>query len=543
MGKEGEFQEESHGGLTEQDLPEMLDRKESCGESDCTNNRNEAESAWIGLMSAVPKAGQNIQPLASQGVATPPQAELDEIVRHVRPDSPELYALDVISEAWESQVHTKLKAVPGEIQNKMKDLASGWSGGDFDRFQEICEETFTMHNEILDEIKEAQELLANKQKTLLALQGGESGGEVPFPPPQFWMHSKLFGANKTIHIRPAFHDGHCQTEKCNKIEKAMEAAGLNTQTVEEVEDYRQTREDVYYERYTGDKEPPPNKDPFTKAHAREMAQADADDLATEKAREGLDDYENRSQTIIDDIVERREMATDEISGISFKSERKKPPIELNPEDMDLNGMTPGSPGGMGTPPTSPMEGLQSSGPQTTLSAPPPPDAPTTESALNAGTSSDGAGGDVSSSGGNSSWTMPADPDDEEAASGGLLSGGVGGGAGMAGGAGSAPAAPGIGGAGAGAGAGAAAGAGGGLFGPGAGAGAGAGAGGAGRGGGGMGSGMGRGAGAGRMGGGGMMGGGGRGPGDTDDEDKEDGNWLVEDDDVWGLRNPEFEQFK
>ena len=542
MGKEGEFQEESHGGLTEQDLPEMLDRKDGCGESECTNVRNEAEAAWIALMSAVPTASQNIKPLASQGVATPPQGELDEIVRHVRPDNPDLYALDVISEAWKTQVHTKLNAVPNEIQNKMKDLASGWSGGDFDRFQEICEETFTMHNEILDEIEDARELLANKQATLLALQGGENGGEVPFPPPQFWMHSKLFGANKTIHIRPAFHDGHCQTEKCNKIDKAMEAAGLNTQTVDEVEEYRQTREDVYYERYTGDKEPPPNKDPFTKTHAREMAQADADDLATEKAREGLDDYENRSQTIIDDIVERREMATDEISGISFKSERKKPPFELNPEDMDLNGMTPGSPGGMGTPPTSPMEGLQSSGPQTTLSAPPPPDAPTTESALNAGTSSDGSGGDVSSSGGNSSWTMPADPDDEEAASGGLLSGGVGGGAGMAGGAGAAPAAPGIGGAGAGAGAGAAAGAGGGLFGPGAGAGAGAGAGGAGRGGG-MGSGMGRGAGAGRMGGGGMMGGGGRGPGDTDDEEKEDGNWLVEDDDVWGLRNPEFEQFK
>ncbi|QSB05038.1 WXG100 family type VII secretion target [Natronoglycomyces albus] len=554
-----EFTADSHEGLETQDGPDALSYKGGCGEGDCTNGHNASEDAWIALMSAVPVQFQDIRPKNDGNIALPSVSELREIVNHVRPDNPSLHAIERIAEAWQEQVYEQLEDTPNALKSKLKALAGGWEGTDFDAFEQACTKTANMIEEILEDVQEAHTHLTNKKETLYALQGGDSG-EVPYPPPQFWTHKKWGGMNSTIHIRPAFWDGHCETKKCNQAREALKLAGIDEEKAEEVETYRQTREDVYFQRYTTEEEHP-TRDPFTRQDAREMAQIDADQTATETVAESMSDYDARATTIREDITERKQMANEEIQSISLPSDRKQPPIDTDPDDMNLGGMTPGAPGGMGSPSAGPASTLSPPSNQTAVSPSPPPEAPTTPEALAStpGSNPGEIGGPGGSGGGNPNWALPADPDNE----GGTISDGLYAGAPPAtapAGLGTGPgvgtgAAPGGGGMGVGAGAGAgmgparsAAGAGGaGLSSARGGGGAGAGAG---RGGAGMGQGMGAGgrggagSGAGRMGGGGsMMGGaGGRGAGTGEDEEKEGNNWLVEDDDVWGINNPDFEQY-
>jgi uncharacterized protein YukE len=539
----------------------------SCGEDGCPLKNNvEVETAWLNLMSAVPRAraadGSTLRPKNDLSHALPSQADLDRIIRSIRPDGCEEHALDGLSSAWDEDVVRKMSELPGLLQTYTGQLAEEWTGDDFDSFEENVEEMVKIAQEVVDSSGEIRDMLKEESEGIWEAQGGAEG-YIPFPAPQLWTKEQnwFVGLFKDdyAHCRPPWWS----EGACNHItpDYALQMVGFPQGTMEE---YNNTIETETRNRQQANQEWNAEVDRYIQEGGSPMAYqykttdwetlyVEARDQYLYENEEAMSqvntDYEQASEDINNDIINREYNANSTYSGHNDPTTQRQATGAAN-QEANLQQPGGGGGGGGGGMPGG-MPGGMSPGDYPGMDTPPPgnfdPSGLGEDGAFEPNPNKDyqlpGTGDP------DNPW-KPSTPDPGDLPSGGLASGGggLGGGAGGGLGGGGLPGGGAGGGLGGGAGGGLGGGMGGGMGGMmgagGGGRGAGAGAGG-GRGAGGRGAGgpkgMGKGMGAGM---GGMMGGagGGRGAGGPGEGEQESGTWLTEEDDVWGIGNEEEDPY-
>ncbi|MEU6859025.1 hypothetical protein AB0B28_09180 [Glycomyces sp. NPDC046736] len=569
MGDNIEFETEAHEDLTGQDAVDhqgamadgMYLNGDPCPNGSCQNRYNAAEEYWVKLVSAIPVAGQlgNLKCIAT-GIAAPTQEEVQSLVGQIRPSDPDKYALRTIADEWGEFNYdfadNPETAVASVLRSKLKDLANGWVGEDFDAFTVQMEAVFANCEQIASDIGTdatgIRGLLTQKSEEIYALQGGGSG-ELPYPAPQYWVENKknLFSDTK-IHMRAPFSSGECEISSgCSwngdqGPDEAMEFGGFDSEYTDTLNQYVTDQTEFHYNQLKAEKiggidttgmdaaekteatTLTASEESALRQEAARLAEQDANERAEQDYDSGSQDYEARA-------TEQNETVTARWQDAELSTTQFVPTVTPSGDtsfrdsagDLSSPGYSPPGAGDYSAPQGSGSGGLT-----------PPPQKTDFGGGGNLLTGGPGGSTGTTPPGGTGDNPWDSSGGDDDDTSGGLASGGLGGGP-----AGGTLTAPGMGGGGGGMGGGGM-GPGSGLFGPavgGSSAGGGMGAGGRGAGGG-MGKGQGLfgkaagGAGAGgRAGGAGGMMGGGRGAGGAPGEGEEGREtWLTEDEDFWGL---------
>ncbi|GAA2269609.1 hypothetical protein GCM10009853_024040 [Glycomyces scopariae] len=415
---------------------------EPCGYGSCQNVFNEAEAAWIKLVSAIPIAGQvQMLTVETKGTPAPSQDSIRNLVAEVRPDDPDKYALRMVSEHWQTFKNDfdtdPANGIAPMLKSGLRTLSETWKGTDFDAFAEQVEIVLGNCASVCDDIGDATTgavgLLEQKADEFFGLQGGDSG-ELPYPAPLYWISDmESMFTDPLVHVRPPFRSGWCDvTAGCDNdgglIGALLELGGFEKDYVSEVQDYVENQTDHYMRKHKND-EPP-----ITEEQARAWAQADANNNITADVNAGIDDYNSRSQIANEDVVNRWENAEESASTFEPEAYPSSPSTFRDSSDMlaDGYGGLDGGSGGL-------TGGLPSGGDG--LEPPGGGGAGGGGGGISGGLASGGAGGATMGSGGNfpvgaaSATGLGAAGNTAAGLGGGVGGGGMGGmmGGGMAGG--------------------------------------------------------------------------------------------------------------
>ncbi|QSB05834.1 hypothetical protein [Natronoglycomyces albus] len=536
--------------------------------------------AWEGLMSGLPdRREQWSVPVPANKYFHPTQETFNKVLDFIQP--PNEHAILPILQEWRIISSQRLEAIREDLDSAIKKVSHGWQGQDFDNIEELVTETCTKIGRTQEKIDDVVSELSSARETLRNHQALESG-QTPFPPAEMNLIPGECCDDYKLHIRPPWASGKCQVQVGgDEIADAVTMEG-STYAEEERQEIERRTNEIYeaggylvdtgyygqgYDSYGNPQSGSMEVKVETREEAREQARRESQRRIDRAGEDMIDEFLEERNQKVDDIKDRKSLTSRELSGLSFRNQPEDISDIADRSDMDPTD-GPSSPPPVGSPDLGGMEGFDST-------AGPGPNLSTGAGSIGSGAGSLPGGGFGTGSGGSSypggsgsgpDWSLPGSDDDDENDWGGGLSGGnpslpggpgtggfgggagggagagaggFGGGAGMVGAGGAGMGARGAGGAGMGARGAGGAGMGGGSGTRGTG-GAGAGGMGAGRGAGGSGSGS----GSGRMGGGmGMMGGGGMGGagGKQDGESKND-DWLQEEDDVWGIGNPDDDPY-
>nr|BFF22599.1 hypothetical protein GCM10025732_05640 [Glycomyces mayteni] len=332
-----------------------------CGYANCQNGVNEAEAAWIKLVSAIPIAGQvQMLTVETKGTPAPSQEAIRNLVAEVRPDDPDKYALRIVSEHWQTFKNDfdtdPTNGIAPTLKSALRSLSETWKGTDFDAFAEQVEIVLANCASVCDDIGDATTgavgLLEQKADEFFGLQGGDSG-ELPYPAPLYWISDmESMFTDPLVHVRPPFRSGWCDvTAGCDNdgglIGALLELGGFEKDYVSEVNDYVENQTDYYMRKHKND-EPP-----ITEEQARSWAQADANQNITADVNAGIDDYNSRSQIANEDVVNRWENAEESASTFQPEAYPSSPSTFRDSSDMlsDSYGGLDGGSGGLesGTP--------------------------------------------------------------------------------------------------------------------------------------------------------------------------------------------------
>ncbi|MEU6246698.1 hypothetical protein [Glycomyces sp. NPDC047010] len=329
---------------------------EPCGYANCQNGPNEAEDAWIKLVSAIPIAGQvQMLTVETKGTPAPSQDSIRNLVAEVRPDDPDKYALRMVSEHWQTFKNDfdtdPANGIAPTLKSALRSLSETWKGTDFDAFAEQVEIVLANCASVCDDIGDATTgavgLLEQKADEFFGLQGGDSG-ELPYPAPLYWISDmESMFTDPLVHVRPPFRSGWCDvTAGCDNdgglIGALLELGGFEKDYVSEVNDYVENQTDYYMRKHKND-EPP-----ITEEQARSWAQADANQNITADVNAGIDDYNSRSQIANEDVVNRWENAEESASTFQPEAYPSSPSTFRDSSDMlsDSYGGLDGGSGGL-----------------------------------------------------------------------------------------------------------------------------------------------------------------------------------------------------
>ncbi|MQM26541.1 hypothetical protein, partial [Glycomyces albidus] len=312
-----------------------------CGYANCQNQYNEAETAWIKLVSAIPIAGQvQMLTVETKGTPAPSQASIRNLVAEVRPDDPDKYALRTVSVHWQ-EFKDAFDTDPGNgiapmLKSALRTLSDTWKGDDFDAFAEQVEIVLGNCASICEDIGDATSgavgLLEQKADEFFGLQGGDSG-ELPYPAPLYWISDmESMFTDPLVHVRPPFRSGWCDvTAGCDNdgglVGALLELGGFEKDYVDEVHDYVENQTDYYMRKHKND-EPP-----ITEEQARAWAQADANNNITADVNAGIEDYDSRSQIANEDVVNRWQNAEDSASTFQPEAYPSSPSTFRDSSDM------------------------------------------------------------------------------------------------------------------------------------------------------------------------------------------------------------------
>ncbi|RRR99486.1 hypothetical protein [Glycomyces terrestris] len=312
-----------------------------CTRADCQNVYNEAEAAWIKLVSAIPIAGQvQMLTVETKGTPAPSQQAIRNLVAEVRPDDPDKYALRMVSEHWQTFKNDfdtdPANGIAPMLKSALRTLSETWKGADFDAFAEQVEIVLTNCASVCDDIGDATTgavgLLEQKADEFYGLQGGDSG-ELPYPAPQYWIPDpSTMYTEPYIHVRPPFRSGECDVSAgCDHdggiIGALLELGGFDKEYVHEVNDYVENQTEYYMRKHKND-EPP-----ITQEQAAAWARADANENMSSDVNVGVEDYEGRSRVANEDVVNRWENAEESASTFQPEAYPSSPSTFRDSSDM------------------------------------------------------------------------------------------------------------------------------------------------------------------------------------------------------------------
>ncbi|HLU26795.1 MAG TPA: hypothetical protein VKZ65_00050, partial [Glycomyces sp.] len=324
----------------------------ACSNAECANpTEHPAETAWQRLMSAVPVEDQlyRLRPRV-EGMSYPTEEDFRAAVAAVRPEHADEHSLARIRTAWTEEVAGKLADWSEQIRSNLPDLAEGWSGGDFEAFEQVCDETRELVDGVLDEVDAAVARLQSAEESIYTLQGGDSG-EIPYPAPRFWIDGE-WHSWVSVHIRPAWWHGDCIEYTCQDAEHVMSLAGADPETATEIIDYIDERVEHYVEYYSS----PVNierdgLDPkgITIDEAKELAVVDAVEVYGGLVDQQWTAYDSRQANVDEDIDQRSADNDAEQQSVRITAEDKDYPAVADSRYMDLEPPAMRQPTGTGTP--------------------------------------------------------------------------------------------------------------------------------------------------------------------------------------------------
>ncbi|THV42982.1 hypothetical protein [Glycomyces buryatensis] len=470
-----------------------------CSNAECGNPvEHPSETPWQELLSAVPVEDQlyRLKPRASD-MSYPTEEDFRAAVAAVRPEHADEHSVARLRTGWNDEVAEKLGPWSDRLRSQLTDLSEGWAGTDFEAFQEVCDQTRVLVDDVIEDIDATVAGLQSTEEYIFSLQGGDSG-EVPYPAPQFWIDGE-WHSWVAVHVRPAWWHGDCIEYTCQDAEHVMALAGAAPEVATEIIEYIDDRVEHYIQYY----ESPVNierdgLDPkgITLDVAKELAVADAMENFGGIVEQNWSEYDSRHSGIDEDIAQRSADNDAEQQSMRTTQSDKPYPDSADEAYMDLESPSMEQPTGRSSPETTQNPSL---------------DPPSGDVQDDSSRESDDSGAGSVGDGGS-----------EDGAGGGLASGGSGTGMGSGPGGGASVAAPD-------AKSGPTGGPGGGSFPPVSSAAA---------------TGAGAAAGTGNRGASGMMGGGGRGAGNgpSDNAERDPDVDLIEDENIWGYVNEDEDPY-
>lgn len=339
------------------DLPGGIDgglpvQRPGCSNAACGNPvEHPAETAWQQLMSAVPVEDQlyRLRPRVG-GMSYPTEEDFRAAVGAVRPEHADEHSLARLRTAWTDEVAGKLADWPERIRAGLTELSEGWSGTDFEAFEQVCTDTRELVDGILDDIDTTVARLQSVEESIYTFQGGDSG-EIPYPAPQFWIDGE-WHSWVSVHIRPAWWHGDCIEYTCQDAEHVMALAGADPEIATEIIDFIDERVEHYIEYY----ESPVNierdgLDPkgITIDEAKELAVADAVEAYGGVVEQHWSDYDVRHSQVDDDIAQRSADNDAEQQSMRVTAGDKDYPAVADRKYMDLEPPSMRQPSGTGAP--------------------------------------------------------------------------------------------------------------------------------------------------------------------------------------------------
>ncbi|GAB3219993.1 hypothetical protein GCM10027447_03800 [Glycomyces halotolerans] len=323
-----------------------------CSNGDCGNlTEHPSELDWQRLMSAVPVEDQlyRLRPRV-EGMSYPTEADFRAAVAAVRPEHADEHSLARLRTGWNDEVADKLGDWSERIKSNLTDLSEGWSGTDFEAFEQVCAETRELVDDILDDIDTTVAGLQSTEESIYTLQGGDSG-EIPYPAPQFWIEGE-WHSWVSVHIRPAWWHGDCISYTCQDAEHVLALAGADPELATEIIDYIDERVEHYIEYY----ESPVNierdgLDPkgITVDEAKELAVADANEHYGSVVEQNRREYDARHEHVDEEIGQRSADNESEQQSMRTTSSDKPYPAVADESHMDLEPPTMEQPAGTASP--------------------------------------------------------------------------------------------------------------------------------------------------------------------------------------------------
>ncbi|WP_100448896.1 hypothetical protein [Glycomyces xiaoerkulensis] len=313
--------------------------RKPCSNPECGNPLyHPAEESWQQLVSAVPVRDQlyRLKPRAHD-MAYPTEADFRAAVAAVRPEYADEHSLERLRAGWTEEVAGKLADWPERIKSELSDLGEGWSGSDFEAFEQVCTETRGLVDDIVEDIDGTVAQLQELQETIYTLQGGDLG-EIPFPAARFWIDGE-WHSWVSVHVRPAWWHGDCIQHTCQDAEHVLALAGADPELGTEIIDYIDERVEHYVDYY----ENPANierdgLDPkgITIEEAKRMAVADAADAYGGVVEQNWQEYDGRQQGVDEDIEQRNADNDSEQQSVRTTSSDKPYPSVADQAYMDLD---------------------------------------------------------------------------------------------------------------------------------------------------------------------------------------------------------------
>ncbi|HEU5127808.1 MAG TPA: hypothetical protein VFU12_07460 [Glycomyces sp.] len=310
----------------------------ACSTPECANpTAHPAETSWQRLMSAVPVEDQlyRLRPRV-EGMSYPTEEDFRSAVAAVRPAHADEHSLARLRTAWTDEVAGKLADWSEQIRSHLPDLAEGWSGSDFEAFEQVCAETRELVDDVLDDIDATVAQLQSTEESIYTFQGGDSG-EIPYPAPQFWIDGE-WHSWVSVHIRPAWWHGDCIQYTCQDAEHVMSLAGADPEVATEIIDYIDEKVEEYVEYYSS----PVNieregLDPkgITIDEAKELAVADAMETYGAVVEQHWTEYDSRHSNVDEDIDQRGADNESEQQSMRVTASDKHYPAVADSKYMDL----------------------------------------------------------------------------------------------------------------------------------------------------------------------------------------------------------------
>ncbi|MFC4337072.1 WXG100 family type VII secretion target [Salininema proteolyticum] len=267
----------------------------ACGHDRCVNSLAvSVERPWLELMTAVPVSGQRITPMDG-GMKMPAADVLGDFVKALRPEDQDACSLEATSEAWKAMGET-LAEMASTIKSGLADLGGGWSGVDFDLFDDSVSMLVQQLQSAAFEITEEDGMVAQLDALVESIGRAQTDEGTPYPPVGLSpLDDRLFGGR--VHVR-APYTATCKTEESDSMEEAAELAGFTPNVVGEAADWVESRaEHKYEEGNSPETAEQLGQVPgwYTADRAREEAEAEFENRWSEGGVEAYEKFRERAE--------------------------------------------------------------------------------------------------------------------------------------------------------------------------------------------------------------------------------------------------------